>query len=448
MSYPTLPVKTSYMSVSTYLDNHIGNKIAIALDICRNYYHKVFKEGQNIKVLSIDGYGEFLDIDDITLGCWMTFEKLFGEYPPAGTLATSNQYVGWNGDYSNPSINIPEAFYIYDVLNSKSIAYEDREMKYATCVKWFHKTGNAVGVHQTYEVLEAKNPAFYKWLDEKLTELVTSMDFSNIQIPAGVRSYLYDVRPEPKFYDKMYGARIEELLYVQLTLLEVTKFYQKFLSAFESVIYSFTKQLLPVRVFGMITYMFQFYTQHLVEFLKPYHASLIPLNPMLIIGDDNDEMFNIMDNMKTKITKQVIDLYEGQAYDSPFQQRECYDQIKEFNDWISISQKHLNDQFTITSSVGGDGTGGIIDPLGDTVITRGTTLTFNMIPESAMYGISSLVVDGDSITPDSRYTFVDIHANHTIQVTYVNLVPNFIEPDGEMLPPLADEASIVNYPLP
>jgi hypothetical protein len=66
--------------------------------------------------------------------------------------------------------------------------------------------------------------------------------------------------------------------------------------------------------------------------------------------------------------------------------------------------------YTITASAG---TGGTITPSGIVTVNSGTSKTFT-IKANWFYRLTSLKVDGVSVSPTSSYTFTNILKNHTI----------------------------------
>ena len=70
--------------------------------------------------------------------------------------------------------------------------------------------------------------------------------------------------------------------------------------------------------------------------------------------------------------------------------------------------------FTVNSSAG---TGGTINPLGAISVVAGTDKTFAITPNTGNH-ISSLSVDGVSISPVSTYTFSTVLANHSITAEF------------------------------
>ncbi|MFA6177638.1 MAG: immunoglobulin-like domain-containing protein, partial [Candidatus Paceibacterota bacterium] len=73
------------------------------------------------------------------------------------------------------------------------------------------------------------------------------------------------------------------------------------------------------------------------------------------------------------------------------------------------------DAFNITSSAGSNGT---ISPSGVTSVQTGANQIYTITP-SAGYTIGTLTVDGSVIANDSTYTFTNVLATHTIDVTFV-----------------------------
>ena len=70
--------------------------------------------------------------------------------------------------------------------------------------------------------------------------------------------------------------------------------------------------------------------------------------------------------------------------------------------------------YTITATAGEHGT---ISPVGEIVVSHGTSVTFT-ITADPNYHIDKLMVDGRSFVVAKEYTFENISANHTISVTF------------------------------
>ena len=72
--------------------------------------------------------------------------------------------------------------------------------------------------------------------------------------------------------------------------------------------------------------------------------------------------------------------------------------------------------YTITATAGENGT---ITPEGDTTVNHGTSITYVITPDE-YYTIDQVIVDGNVLpTPVPTYTFSNITADHTIEVTFV-----------------------------
>ena len=63
------------------------------------------------------------------------------------------------------------------------------------------------------------------------------------------------------------------------------------------------------------------------------------------------------------------------------------------------------------------GEGGAIDPAGTTLVKKGTSKTFNVVPATG-YEVANVVVDGIDLGPISYYTFERVGTDHTISATF------------------------------
>ena len=63
------------------------------------------------------------------------------------------------------------------------------------------------------------------------------------------------------------------------------------------------------------------------------------------------------------------------------------------------------------------GEGGAIDPAGTTLVKKGTSKTFNVVPATG-YEVANVVVDGTDLGPISYYTFERVGTDHTISATF------------------------------
>jgi hypothetical protein len=81
---------------------------------------------------------------------------------------------------------------------------------------------------------------------------------------------------------------------------------------------------------------------------------------------------------------------------------------------ITITVDNTLTSHTITASAG---SGGSISPSGSVSVTDGSDQAFAITPNSG-YQISSLAVDGSSVSTASTYTFTNVTADHTISATF------------------------------
>ena len=99
--------------------------------------------------------------------------------------------------------------------------------------------------------------------------------------------------------------------------------------------------------------------------------------------------------------------------------------------------------FTITASVAG-GSGGTISPTSATV-DYGGSQTFTMTP-NAGYHVAGVLVDGSSAGAVTSYTFSNVTANHTIQVSFAintyTITPSVLDGYGGTISPAS---ATVNY---
>ena len=71
--------------------------------------------------------------------------------------------------------------------------------------------------------------------------------------------------------------------------------------------------------------------------------------------------------------------------------------------------------YTITATAGANGS---ISPSGSVSVNAGANQTFTVTPDNG-YEVDTLTVDGSTVTPtNNTYTFTNVQANHTIEVTF------------------------------
>src|SRR5207247_1286323 len=85
--------------------------------------------------------------------------------------------------------------------------------------------------------------------------------------------------------------------------------------------------------------------------------------------------------------------------------------------------------YTIAASAG---SGGSISPSGNVAVTCGTDRKLDITPDGC-HTIKDVKVDGISVGTPSSYTFLSVHASHTIDATFEDAVPptiQVISPNG------------------
>jgi hypothetical protein len=288
-----LPAQTSYFSVEVTLDTNTAYKTAIAIDILRTYYKQLSTNTlYNVRVFAIPGYANTVSFDELLLSIWLVFDKLFGYHADEIVVNTLTNIIGWNGEVTNPMLDIPMALEMYDELSTIAASRLDKDTRFAAIQKWFYKDYGDEnrrkffnGDYQHYDDLETINPDFYKWLIKKCIEVnkVSYVDWKTV--------------------DRT------DLLYLAQTILLKSKFYLSFLTALENALYSATYMRFPVRLYGLITYLYNIYMKLIVNFAKPYHAWRMPGTEagILIVGPDLGESMQIEDYPHYYPIKRFVD---------------------------------------------------------------------------------------------------------------------------------------------
>lgn len=83
----------------------------------------------------------------------------------------------------------------------------------------------------------------------------------------------------------------------------------------------------------------------------------------------------------------------------------------------TISASFTPDVFTITATAG---SGGSISPAGTTTLARGAGKTYTITPDQG-FKVRRVVVDGAYKGGMTTYTFTDVMANHSIDVSFMPL---------------------------
>jgi hypothetical protein len=94
-----------------------------------------------------------------------------------------------------------------------------------------------------------------------------------------------------------------------------------------------------------------------------------------------------------------------------------------FNDMKDVNDKRMSVigcSITVHTISATSGPHGLIEPADEVIIEHGQDTTFLITPEQG-YNISNLIVDGDTISPSSMYTFEYVIEDHTIHVLFVNI---------------------------
>ena len=98
--------------------------------------------------------------------------------------------------------------------------------------------------------------------------------------------------------------------------------------------------------------------------------------------------------------------------------------------WERIAeQENQQGSFTIPSTVGA---GGSISPSGTVTVAQGASQTFTVTADTG-YLIADVLVDGSSVGVVSTYTFPNVNANHTIEVSFAENPTGDIVTEGLVL---------------
>ena len=84
---------------------------------------------------------------------------------------------------------------------------------------------------------------------------------------------------------------------------------------------------------------------------------------------------------------------------------------------LTIERRSNTDYYYITATAK---SGGSIIPNGVRAVAEGSNVTYKMTPNEG-YRVSDVLVDGESVGAVNSYTFEDVHENHTIVVSFLEL---------------------------
>ncbi|MBN1920200.1 MAG: protein phosphatase 2C domain-containing protein [Anaerolineae bacterium] len=98
------------------------------------------------------------------------------------------------------------------------------------------------------------------------------------------------------------------------------------------------------------------------------------------------------------------------------QQESWLYEISNVREPYSVRVKFELEEYTIEATAVPEA-GGIISPTGTVTVTHGFTRTFEIKPNEG-YQIAAVLVDGDTVRKENKYTFPPVVANHTIQAQF------------------------------
>ena len=345
-------------------DTHIMNKIAISLDIMRQYDAKLRASGDETRLYTIDGYGERISFREVMLGLLYVFSSIYGEpyswygYPNSNDpeayimhILWGEGLIGWNRQVTNPIIDLPKALRIYEQLSATASSYKDKHARLTTFKKLFYRTDtlyhnyfmdgtdatNAVNQYMTAgALLYNENIDFYNYCKNKLENLnkLAKNEAKNVTVPTKLK-FLFDSKPEAVMYD----AEPEDVSYkdgllnINSVVIQANQFYLTFLTTLEQILYQYTRQTFPIKLLGIMGNLYSSYVKLIVNYLKPYHARLIDLAPILRFGNNLSESVMVGDQLTYNFTQQIFtDVYEW-SFDNPYDWVPThYDQMKKITE--------------------------------------------------------------------------------------------------------------------
>lgn len=328
------PQRTSYFSINNFLTTHIIQEASIALDIVKQYYDYQELHGYNTRVLSIEGYGEFISFNELCLGLWMVFDRLYWGFPPEVQESVGISSMGWNGPIDNPYVDIPMALEMFDELSANVYDTDEKFLRMQTIEKWFYKPGPNFLNYSSYEVLKTMNEPFYNWIEARLQAIEDALN-SVTMITRVSRDYIFDIKPFAKFFDSQYTPIDDDLNLFNKALLDGNRFYLSFLAVLEQILYGFTKKMFPLRIYAIFSYLYKIYMKIIVDFVKPYHAYNLQTAPILRIDGNIDESVTTSDYISRIITKQIVTGVMHRLYDyDDTKDDSLYDVIVKIRDYI------------------------------------------------------------------------------------------------------------------
>ena len=346
------------------------NKIAIALDILRQYNEYLEVSGKETKIYAIDGYGERVSFKALIYGYWYVFSSIYGSneswygYPKDmyWNMLWGDGIIGWNRPVTNPTIDIPKALTIYTQLNSSAASYKDKFSRETAFKKLFYRDGSYAhnvfidsaiqtdddGYIQTAgSILQKEDPDFYEYVNNKLYDLwdLAANEAKNVSVPTKLK-FLFDNKPVAKMYDALPEDESykDGLLNMNSSVIQANQFYLTFLTSFEQIVYQYTKQTFPIKLFGTLANLYSSYVKLITNYVKPYHARLIDKAPIMRFGGGLEESIAVGDIMRLDPTVQIFSDVVRWRFDNPYDYRpDEYDKLDKIWDEFWLGGKPTDD---------------------------------------------------------------------------------------------------------
>ena len=347
------------------------NKIAIAMDILRQYNENLEVSGKETKIYAIDGYGERVSFKALVYGYWYVFSSIYGSstawygYPKDmyWNMIWGEGIIGWNRPVTNPTVDIPKALTIYTQLASSAASYKDKFTRETAFKKLFYRDGTYAhnvfidaaisedddGYIQTAgTILQKEDPDFYEYVNNKLYDLwdLAFNEAKNVSVPIRLK-FLFDSRPVAKMYDASPEDESykDGLLNMNSSVIQANQFYLTFLTSFEQIIYQYTKQTFPIKLFGTLANLYSSYVKLITNYVKPYHARLIDKAPILRFGGDLEESVAVGDIMRLDPTVQIFTDVVRWRFDNPYDYRpDEYDKLDKIWDEFWLGGKPSDEE--------------------------------------------------------------------------------------------------------
>lgn len=148
--------------------------------------------------------------------------------------------------------------------------------------------------------------------------------------------------------------------------------------------------------------------QHTITASAGENGSILP-SGIVLVNEGDDQSFSITPSGGYQIEDVLVDGSSVGAVSS----YEFVDVVA--NHTISASFSELPpDQYTITASAGANGS---ILPSGPVLVDEGSNQSFSITPAGG-FEVADVLVDGSSVGAVTSYEFINVTANHTIEVSF------------------------------